>query len=87
MFVGGFVCVCVCVCVCVRGCVRWYLEADGLLDVLHFELLEEALVLAPEQPDVRDAVQDHGQPLQPQTEGPAQLVPRPRCKDTTGSRR
>lgn len=57
---------------------RGYLEADGLLDVLHSELAQEALVLAPEEADVGDTVEDHGQPLQAQTEGPAHLVARPR---------
>jgi len=46
------------------GCSGQHLEADGLVDVLHSELFEEAFVLTPEQPDVRDAVQDHGQSLQ-----------------------
>lgn len=63
-------------------CVRWYLEADRLVDVQNSELFEEALVLTPEQPDVWDAVQDHGQPLQAETERPAQLVLGPRCKNT-----
>lgn len=57
-----------------------YLEADGLLDVLNSELFEEAFVSTPEQPDVRDAVQDHGQSLQAETERPARLISCPRCK-------
>lgn len=57
-----------------------YLEADGLLDVVNSELFEEAFVLTPEQPDVWDAVQNHGQPLQAQTERPAHLVSCPGCK-------
>lgn len=64
-------------------CVRWYLEADRLVDVQNSELFEEALVLTPEQPDVWDAVQDHGQSLQAETECPAQLVLCPRCQNTT----
>lgn len=60
-----------------------YLEADGLMDLLHSELSQEALVAAPEEPDVGDAVEDHGQPLQAQTEGPARLAPRPGCRNRT----
>lgn len=51
-----------------------HLERHLLVDVPHAELLQEALVLAPEEADVRDVIEDHGQPLQPQPEGPADPV-------------
>ncbi len=41
--------------------------------VAGLELLQEALVLCPEQPDVRDAEQHHGEPLQAQPKGPGLL--------------
>lgn len=64
-----------------------YLEADRLLDVLHSELAQEALILAPEEANIWDAVEDHGQSLQAQTEGPAHLVARPRCRRERGMKR
>ena len=51
-----------------------HLERHLLVDVLHSELLQEALILAPEEADVGDVVEDHGHPLQPQPEGPADPV-------------
>lgn len=42
-----------------------YLKGDRLIDVRQAELLQEAFVLAPEQSDIRDAEQNHGEPLQP----------------------
>lgn len=57
-----------------------YLEGDRLIDVRQAELLEEAFILAPEKPDIRDTKQNHGQPLQPQTKRPAHLIPSTSCR-------
>ena len=54
---------------------RWELaiRLELRAQVAGLELLEEALVLCPEQPDVWDAEQHHGQPLQAQPKGPGLL--------------
>lgn len=62
-----------------KGC-KSYLEDDGLVDVRQAELLEEAFILAPEKSDIRDAEQNHGQPLQPQTKRPTHLIPSTSCR-------
>lgn len=59
---------------------KCYLEGDGLIDVRQVELLEEAFILAPEKPDIRDTKQNHGQPLQPQTKRPTHLIPSTSCR-------
>ena len=59
---------------CSRDARRTHLERHLLVDVRHAELLQEALILTPEEADVGDVVEDHGQPLQPQPEGPADPV-------------
>lgn len=61
----------------------FYLEADGLLDVRHSELLQETIVFAPEQTDVGDAVQNHRQPLEAETERPTRFVPCSGCETQT----
>ena len=43
--------------------------------VLHLELRQKPLILTPEEPDVRDAEPDHGEALQAQAKGVANLVP------------
>lgn len=45
-----------------------------LSDLIVFELRDEARVCGPEQANVRDAEQHHGQSLQTQTKGPADLI-------------
>lgn len=47
---------------------------------VHLELLQEAVVVGPEEPDVRHLKQDHGQPLQTQAKRP-RLVPRRALQD------
>ena len=61
------------------------MEGDWVVDAGQAKLLQEAVVLAPEEADVRDPVQHHGQALQAQSKCPAHLVTHSRWKkDTIG---
>mmetsp|Transcript_21297 Transcript_21297/g.49556 ORF Transcript_21297/g.49556 Transcript_21297/m.49556 type:complete len:259 (-) Transcript_21297:767-1543(-) len=46
-------------------------EPGLLCEGFRGELLRETWILRPEKPDVRDAEEDHGQALQPESEGPS----------------
>lgn len=48
-------------CYLLESCKSLYLKCHLLADVRHEELLQKALVLAPEEANVRDVVEDHGQ--------------------------
>lgn len=43
------------------SCKSFYLKCHLLVDIRHMELLQEALILTPEEADVRDVIEDHGQ--------------------------
>lgn len=58
-----------------------YLKCHGVVDVGQTELFQEALVLAPEESDIRYAEQNHGESFQTQAKGPADFIPRARCKE------
>ena len=63
--VHASMCACALICMCASCACRCasYLEADWLVDVRQDKLLEEAWVLAPEEPDVWYTVEHHGKPL------------------------
>lgn len=54
--------------------ILFYLEFYFLPNVRHNKLFQEAFIFTPEQSDVRDIVQDHGQPLQTQAKCPANFI-------------
>lgn len=63
--------------------ILFYLEFYFLPNVRHNKLLQEAFIFTPEQSDVRDIVQDHGQPLQTQAKCPANFILSTSCNKQT----
>lgn len=50
------------------------------------ELFQEALVLTPEESDIRYAEQNHGESFQAQAKGPADFILCARCKEAKETR-
>jgi len=63
--------------------ILFYLELYFLPNVRHNKLFQEAFIFTPEQPDVRDIVQDHGQSLQTQAKCPADFILSTSCNKQT----
>lgn len=60
-----------------------YLKFYFLANVRHNKLLQEAFIFTPEQSDVRNIIQDHGQPLQTQAKCPANFILSTSCNKQT----